>query len=409
MNRTSPYYISIAFGNDRPLQAHPAQIRGTSITLDINSFLPVINLKISDSSRILSALTPLDINLSKLTFGLSRTIEPGQSNTIFKFDTFRRSPSSKDVYNIEGFMQVNNFFSPKKMRSFNANDYNISDILVQIAGVEFGFDETEISDTLDYGKTLIQPSWTNAEFLNHLKANVLGTNDEGPFFNFAHPVENQTRFVFKSLKELFNAPVKYKFTNSTKAYKDPTTGDTHYPVLRFRAFDNYKYIGVSGCKKQQFSYFDYDTSTYTNSELTLANNSNANDDYLSLTNYHSIDNNDSDTEVLMKQNTGRSNSLTSDFKAIAKNEFHRKLVDLNKLWISTWGFEDLYPGDLIELKFLSEIGSDQFVDYIYSGIWMVERVVHALGDTFVDHLLLTRDGVNFEQKTTLIKTAKQRK
>jgi len=398
VGRSALYHINLSFGSGDQLILQPQQVTGTTITLDINYFLPIMRLRLYDSTRILSQLTAPDAELLQFTFELGRSIH-SETISIFKFDTYRRFPSSNDIYDVEAFLSAKNLFAPQKMRSFTGS---IKDTLLEIALDELNFDSAQISDTLDYKKTLLQPSWTNMQFINHVKRNVLGTNNSGPFFSYVRPQGVGNAFIFKTLNELVRAKPKYRFTNATTAYVDNDSNETYYPFLKFRAFDNHKFLGVDGAKNFNYAYFDYDTSEYKASELLLEGNTNSTEDFFSLTQYHSIDGNDDINESNTFFDTGRSNDFTSNFIGKSKSEYHRKLLSLNKLWITTWGFEDIYPGDMIELRFLSEMNSERMTDYIYNGFWMVERVVHRLGNVFTSDLMLTRNGIDTMQDNTLV-------
>ena len=405
--RTSRYYAGIAFGDGDLLTIEPQQLAGTTITLDINYFLPSLHLRLPDSTRLLSQLTPLDKNLSRVVLELSKSTN-AESSIVFDFDTYRRFPNTKDIYDIEAFLRVKEFFSPDKNRSFSGT---VVETLETIAK-ELGATVTDISDTLNYKKTILQPSWTNTSLLRYIQSRVLGINDEGPYYNFMYSEgggEVRSKFVFKSLKELLRGPIKKRFTNSTRAYEDPESGEIQYPILDYHGFDNYKLLGVKGSQRQSRSYFNYDTSEFVRDSLILDGNPNENDDFFSLTQFYSIDENDNIDETILNLDTGRSNSFTSDFKPQVKSNFHKKLMKLNQLSITTWGFEDIYPGDIVELKFINESNSERLADYVYNGYWMVERIVHKLGSQFISTMLLTRNGVDTEQSQTLVQPVNWRK
>jgi len=406
--RQTNYFAGISFGGEDLLYIDPLQLQGSTITLDIEEFLPALHLSLPDSSRLLSQLTPLDSNLSSLQFFLGKSVD-SETITVFDFDTYRRFPSINDIYKIEAFFKVDKFFSPQYCRSHTGS---VKQTLTDIALNELGASKVEISETLNFSKTLIQPSWTNTTFIDYLKETLIGIGDEGPYYSFMYSQgtgEKQSTFVFKSLKEFISAPVKRFFTNSTEPYVDPESGEVQYPILSYKAYDNYKMIGVKGCRKQTYRYFNYETSEYTNNILTLDNNTVENDDFLSLSRFHSIDQNDDPDDNTNSLRTGRSNMYTEDFKGQTKNKMHKDIMNLNQLWITTWGFEDLYPGDIIELKFLNEMDAEKLTEYIYNGYWMIQRVIHNLGKQFVTTLLLTRNGIDTSAKQTLVEPVNWKK
>ena len=395
------YHLDIKFGSDKSSTTRLSKfynpIDEMYIIQDINRFLPTFRLKIQDVGGYYSNLFPYDKKQNKInvTFNRDRDIE-GAAN--FDFDVYRRFPSSDFLYDIEGVLQINNFFKPSKIRGFSGL---ISDTLSTIAD-ELGATSTDISPSLKYEKKIIQTYQSNSELLQYLRDNLLGTQNTAPYFcyitykDLGQGIEKV--FVFKSLDEFYKQKVKYTFSDSPTAVYDKKFKIIYYPILDFKAYDNYKLLETSGSQKLDYSHFNYTTDLYEMNSVDV-------DDYYSLTRYFSI-NQDNTEDNSGSLNVGRSNDFSSDFQGKSKGMFYKKINDLSKFWITTWGLEDIYPGDIVRLQFFEN--TLNMLSYQYHGFWMVERIVHTLGQAFGTRLLLTRNGVNTIEDT-MLKEATNRK
>jgi len=408
MSKTKPhtgqYYLDIKFGtsvdsseNSTRLFGYINPIDSLYIIQDINRFLPTFHLVFQDINGYYSSLKPYDKQQSKIQIAFNRN-ELSEGATIFDFDIYRRFPSSDSVYDVEGALQIKDFSKPSKTRGFSGS---VKTTLSTIAN-EMGINEFEISPSLDISKNVVQPYCSNSELLDYLKNNLIGKQQEAPYFCYITCKKtNQGMkkvFVFRSLGEFYKERVKYTFTDAPVATYNEKAKEVYYPILDFKAFDNYKLLETSGCQQTSYGYFDYDNDEYVSDSLDLT-------DYFSLTEYFSIDQ-DGSMDSINMIDTGRNNNFTSDFKGVNKGMFFRKINDLSKIWITSFGLEDIYPGDIVRLPFFENLLN--IVSHQYHGFWMVERVVHMLGKSFGTRLLLTRNGVNTVEDT-MLKVAENRK
>ncbi|MHA1859715.1 MAG: hypothetical protein ACTSVF_01275 [Candidatus Asgardarchaeia archaeon] len=397
------YRLRFQLGNN-DLAIEPYAIDEFTITTDINQFLPSLRVSFTDSQGLLTHVIPFDSRTNKVTITVGRGIDVHKQRNEYTFDIYRRFPNSRSRYDIEGLLSVENLFSPQYIRSFNGT---IKETLTSI-GNELGVDKVEIDPSLDYRKSLIQPSWTNAQFLNYLKRNLVGKWNEGCFYAFIKnvPDKGSTQskvskiLVFSHLKTLFAASPKYNFVVGGESREVDEEGRkyTYFPVYEHQIYDNYKVIGLAGSRSKQYSYFDYENSTFNMESIGIQ-------EYPSLTDYFLVDQNDAD--VSLYPGTGQSNQFTSNFRGRAMNEYFKDLTNLTKMWITTWGLEDLCPGDIVKVKF----GLPPLIKYtmslVYQGFWMVERVIHIFGPSYMMKVLLTRNGIDYlrpegGEDTTLI-------
>ena len=74
--------------------------------------------------------------------------------------------------------------------------------------------------------------------------------------------------------------------------------------------------------------------------------------------------------------------------------------DANQMWADTWGLQNLQPGTVVLVMFPAGLGN--IADYQYNGLWMVERVLHNFGGSYYTRMLLTRNGMDTSQYTSLL-------
>ena len=248
--------------------------------------------------------------------------------------------------------------------------------------------QTDISSSLDYKLNLLQPNWTNAQFFNNLKETLIGKDGEYGFKSFITTYNGKNTFVFRALSEMIDDPVMYKFILSDTQYEDQN------PVLQYFIYDNYKMYGAFGAKAQGYTYYDYTNGVVVNSTETAQT-------YTSLSDYFMIDESDTlDSNTLNA--TGRSNDFTADFSGMVKSSYGNRLVSLAKMWITTMGLPNISPGNIVQIFFPHGSQGTELYSYQYSGYWLVERVVHNMGDAFLTKLMLTRHGVDTDKNTSLM-------
>lgn len=365
-------------------------LRELTIIQDMEKFLPEFRLRIQDATGALTHILPFDQNMSKVQIECSVDYETKDVN-YFDFEAFIREPGAgqsnpSTEYDISGMLEATRLFSPDYSRGMSGS---IKTNLELLALEELGVNYTEVSQGLDYIKTLIQPTWTNAQLLNKLKEYLIGQNGEYGYKCFIKNYQYKKIFVFKSILEMIKDPISYKFVLNDTQYQD------QLPIFAYYIYDNYKMYGVFGTRTQSYSYFNYETSQYVrNTEVV--------EDYLSLSDYYLIDKNDPmDSNEI--NDTGRSNDFTADFKGKVKNSFGNRLLGLTKMWITTIGLPNIVPGQTVQIFFPygASAGKDLY-SFQYSGYWLVERVVHNFGDVFLTKLLLTRHGLDTDKQTSLL-------
>ena len=361
----------------------PQMIGQINIAQDLDRLLPTFKMVLKDATGLLGDILPYDKKSNEITIAIARSDTPKNINN-FDFVIKKRSPTWEKVYDVEGVLNVKDLLTGPKIRSLTGS---IKTNIETIAKDELELNETEIGASLDYNKVLIQPNWSNARLFEYLKENIVGKTGEGNYYCFVKNLIGSPILVFKSIQELFLSPVSYKLIVGHKAYED------FYPISDYRLIDNSSLVSDFGSSKQQYSYFDYENGTYESSEVEL-------DDYPSLCKIHLVDS-DKETQVITFSKLGRNNAFTSDFKGKIQNNFYGRVTEFIHMWATTWGLENICPGDMV-LVFFSEslIGGNLFT-YQHSGLWMVKRVVHLIGSTFMTNLLLVRNGVNTDLETTL--------
>jgi hypothetical protein len=391
------YFLQLQFGS-QTIVVNQSTIRELTIIQDLNEFLPSLRMRLDDSSGILTHLIPFDRNMSNITLQLGNGQNAGNITTqTYNFDIYRRTPVSEGIlsgeYDVVGLMSTSNLtlsglFNKLYSRSFNQN---ISDTLDNIAS-ELGVTATNFSSSLDYSKSLIQPLWTDAQFLQYL-CEHLKTTDGHSNFRCWFSMEDNTQLTmnFMSYDELLNDSVNYKFAWGDDQYQDI------YPVQTYDIIDNYKYLQILGTQQQSWIYFNYNTGNWVTTVLPL-------NKIPSLAPYYLVDQNDPVTDQMFLD-TGRGDGFTNDFSGTVYSLYETRIYNLTKIWLLGFANFSIRPGDIVQLEAPSD--PNNTFQYQYSGYWIVERIVLSFGDTAHMRLLLSRNGITTSSSTTLIPSTVQ--
>jgi len=389
LNYSGNYFLQLRLGAvEIPLS--PQSIEQFTVIQSMNKFLPSLKVIMRDESEITTHIIPSDSRMNECYVVMAEGIDANTVN-MFDFDIYRKFPDSRFAFDIEGLLHIEGLVNPTRARGF---DGTIKAALTEIATRDLGIkeDDVDISPSLDYKPTdlkLVQPNWTNTQFLRYLRRNVIGKNGESCFYCFMKKVEGKTKFVFKSLKEFVVADPIHFFMVGDKIISD------FYPIIEYKVYNNYRTVISYASKQQSYSYFDYENSKYVDESINLS-------DYPSLAEYHLIDQKDKE------QNTknyyeGRSNSLTSDFQGKVTGEYYKRITSLVMMEMVTVGRTDIDPGDIVLTLFPRFLQSSKPIIQQYSGFWMVQRVIHQFGKTYTTKLLLTRNGIDTSLDTNLVK------
>ena len=387
------YYLRVNFG-DREIPVNVGNLRELTIVQDMHKFLPEFRMKIVDATGTYTHVYPFDKNMSKVSIDFAQNLETEKPNSIM-FDIYQREPDSdqstpSNIYDIEGLMSIDGLISPDYSRGFSGT---IASTLGTIAS-ELGVDSTDISVSLNYLKSLVQPRWSNIQFLRYLKERLIGLNDVHTFKCFIKSYIGKSTFVFKSIDEFITDQVSYKFVLADKPFED------RLPIYNYYICDNYKIYTIFASKKQDYAYYDYTNSRYASASDSIQN-------YLSLSDYFLVDSSDPEDSNFLT-NLGRSNDFTSDFKGQVKSSFGHRIYDFVKMWITVQGLPNICPGQTIDVFSPYGVSAGNLYTYQYSGYWLVERVAHNFGDTFLTKLLLTRNGIDTDQETTLLRATNKK-
>jgi hypothetical protein len=228
--------LIVKFG-DTQIQTDDTNLKELTIIQDINKFLPEFKLKLGDSGGLLTHLVPSDRKNGKVYIELAQDPNDQKTKNSWTFTTYTRTPEGDQsnpsaVFSIDGLLDVDGLFTKDESRGFSGTIYSTIEEIVS-ADLTNIF-HSEISPSLTYEKNLVQPTWTNAQFLNYLKENIAGSNDEYGFKCFVKTLNQRNIFTFNSISEMVkNAPI-YKFILSPYKYQD------RYPVFKYYVYDNYK-------------------------------------------------------------------------------------------------------------------------------------------------------------------------
>jgi hypothetical protein len=195
-----------------------------------------------------------------------------------------------------------------------------------------------------------------------------------------------------SFNELAATNTKFKFIINDEPYQD------YLPVFTYKIFDNYKILGVFASKAQAYSYYDYYAGDFVNETATL-------DNFLSLSKYFLIDQADTMDSNCMTS-LGRTNESTKDFKNEVYASYYNRTANAVKMWITTWGTQNICPGDRVEVLFGQGVSSGNLATCQYSGKWLVEKTIQSFGKTNRMKILLMRNGLDTDKATSLLEATK---
>ena len=386
MRVTGNYYLDIKFGDTR-INISPQMVEEVSMTFDIDRLLPTFKISIKDSTGFLGEIIPYDKESNKVTIEFSRGENLTNLN-IVECIVKRRKPDSNKMYVIEGTLDIQNALTKLYRRSYTGS---IKATLEAIANDDLGIDNTEIGQSLDYDKTIIQTRWNMAKLFDYLINNLEGKNGESCYYCFIKNVRGKPTFVFKSLDELLAAKPSFNFIVGPKPYKN------FYPIVEYKIYDNSQLILDSGAKTQDFGYFNYDTGKFIDDSVSV-------DGCPSVAERLLIDKDNANNSFYMKK-LGRSNSFTSNFYGKVKSNFYDRINGLINMWVSTWGLENISSGDVVNVVFGEAMVPGRLFLYQHSGLWLIKRVVHVFGNSYMTNILLTRAGVDTDVQNSLMPSA----
>lgn len=379
------YTLGMKFGGiEIPISPH--MIQNVSVAIDIDRLVPTFQISMKDATGILGEIAPYDKSLNSIELQFARSDNPGTLNT-FKLFVKRRKPDSDRRIVLEGILDVPDLMSTCHWRAWTGSIKTSLETLAR----ELKISKFEISPSLDYDKTIIQPGWTNAKLLNYLAANLVGRGGETGYHCFIKNEDGDQVFVVRSMDEMLSSAFKHGFVVSHKPYKDL------YPVVDYRVFDNSQLLVDINAKIQTYKYFNWAAGQYVTTSIDA-------EDCPSLGERTLIDEDNTNGGAVIVD-LGRGNDFTPDFKGRVSSNYFKRINSFVNIWISTWGNENISPGDVVKLLFGEALARGQLFLYHLSGYWMVSRVVHVLGSSYMTNVLLTRNGIDTDFDTTLMKTS----
>ena len=392
MELAGNYTLNVSVG-DANMVVPPQAIQELTITQDADRFLPTFKLGVLDGTGLLADIMPYDKSTSRMTFEFSRG-NTGSELNILHFAAKRRNALSPEgVFNVEGVLDIPNLLTQRQSRVFSGQ---VKASLELLAKNDLQITSTEVGASLSYTKTLLQPNWTDAKFIRYLRDNLEGKSRESGYESFVRVTYGEPTFVFKSLDELLTAPIRCKLIVGHKEYQD------FVPIGDYQVYDDSGLLGDLSSSNEHFGYFDYDRGVWVEDSVALS-------DLPALPELLLIDK-DKKTDARLYTHTGRSNDFTANFKGRVRNDFYLRASNFVHMWASTWGMENIAPGDVVKVLFAEALEKGQMFLFQHSGLWMVKRVVHIFGSTYMTNLLLTRCGIDTDISTSLtaVKNRKRR-
>lgn len=383
------YTLGLTIG-DSPLIVQPNMMQYLKVGMSIEHLLPHFSTSLIDATHLLSDILPFDRNSNDIKIQFCRDNDVSNLNG-FEFEVKSRKMLSGEVYSISGLLNVPDISMTSRAK---AHTGSVRSTLESIAIDNWGVDEVEVGASLEYNKTLVQPHWSDAKFIMYLVNNLIGRGGESGYYAFIKNLRGKKIFVFKSIKELFLQSPKYKFIVSHRAYED------FIPVQEYSVIDYSSLLSDFSAKAQPSGYFDYETGAYITAKEELS-------ECDSLSEFYLVDG-EKETEKRIGGILGRSNEFTTNFQGRVRNTFYRKSSEMIHMYMTTWGLENISPGDIVEVRFANTDTADGSLMSQHSGYWLVKKVYHVLKNTFNTTLVLCRAGVDTDIGTTLVESEKRK-
>ena len=208
------YYLKLDIESDEEINMSAFSINSVSVIETIMGSTPYLNIKFIDALGELISIHPIIPDTEfNITFGTNKETALISK---FKLSTMNYSPlSNADTESVlVSSDMIHNKWEEmfKKTYSRSWNNKKYSEVITDVIK-DMEFDETDIEETSKVFN-VIQPSWTNSNFIKWLSKNSVNKQDIGGFVYF---ITLDNRFVFSSFDNLYNNPSKKDINHSMSA------------------------------------------------------------------------------------------------------------------------------------------------------------------------------------------------
>lgn len=382
------FFIDLKCGG-YPVTLVPALVTKFVITQEMGRLLPTFAASFADSGGVYTHQTPSDQSISQWSVDIGLQLDNYLNS--FAFDVYRRAAEgevvSSSMYNLSGIATVKgNALCCDYNRSFSGT---VASTLMRLAR-EVGADKFDISPSLMYPLSIVQPGWTTPRLLSYLQKHLTGSGGQVGYVCFMKHLRRNRVFVFKTYEELFAQP-------AVQTYYCGNVGSADTVRLYSYGIKENPLLSKLAPSAQRYTYFDWESGAYV--ETTLAFRGKSLSDNLGYDSSEELGN------VLNAQ--GRTNALDQKFLGTVGTQHYKRAYNLVSMWVTVPGNPSLCPGDCVKLVFGAN-QSDLFQTQ-YSGFWLVEKVAHNFGNRYVTYMRLTRNGYDQAFTKSTLKAALNRK
>lgn len=381
------YAINLRFG-DIPASIDMNLVKEWHITQSVDNLSPVFKMVFSDNDGKYTHLMAPDKTLNRLSMDVTDRVS-NETNT-FSFKVIRRSADSFNNYTISGIADLPELFNDQSPTAYTGK---IKDSIESIA--ERLQIISNVGASLNYEKTLINAGWSLASFLNHIKDKLCGNQGQKDYLCFIRNTVGGLELVFNSFDELAAQNVSHKYIIGQAGIQDVA------PAYEWQVYDDSNVFNEFSYYGRTYGYFDYENSEFVRNTVTAEN-------FYNLGERIFVDKDDM-VSRLTNTNKGRSNDFTSDFSEETQNRMCKSMNESARMWLVVNGDATLYPAQIIDVVFPQAFTSGQLFDYQHQGFWIIDRVVHIFGKSFITKILCSRNGINTSTDTTLAKATNRKK
>lgn len=369
---SSQYILSIEI-NKVNIPISTSNLHSFSFFDGMDEFLPTFQLIISDKDNVIRDYIVVSGGAKcVITFGENTANRKSYDCIISNI----KSSSSGTVEGIdsliilEGFLDIKNFISPVKNRSFVDKASEIVKKIGKECNLNVIVEDTKTTETW------IQAYWTNAQFIRYLTTRSINNNNIGGYL-----------FYIRRDKTLMFSTLDYYYKNKSVNYFGQFIKRKDIEILtpiNWKIYNRAYTFGVSGMGGVVNSYWDWENNRYEKSivDVTKVNKKSGENDF-----------------ILENEQVGIGHRFyywgtetnKKARKYISYNNLFHKIEKSLKLKIVCLGIGKSEVGDRVEVKIPNKEIENAGT---YEGIWVVYRKITFIRDIISTSYILIRDSIH---------------
>lgn len=362
------------------------------LTESMMSLTPSMNVKFVDHHGTLMTSNPITPK-DKFTLYYGKTEEDSLSCT-FRYSSINIEPLSgmkQEEYLFSADMVLpewKDMFISTYSRSWS--DIKCSEVIENITE-SFGYSYRYIEPTINT-QNMIQPDWTNKNFIKWLSKNSENESGIGGYVYYA-TLENE--FYFRTIEDIITNSEPRKIEHQLK-----TADQLGFNYSKFT--NNYMNQSDTGLLGTSATHFDYSKKEFITKEISIS-------DIKQVQMAESTMVHEDDSSPSYNYYGGRDIRTNK----VVENDMTSSLNSMVQSEIIVQGRNDIHVGDVIELvipvsREMQKL-SNSVINQMYSGYWIVWKVSNIFdikNEKYITKIFMMSDGVNNMDSPEFIETSK---